>query len=155
MILCPLSEFPRYRQLHPAFPAVEAFLARPDLADLPEGRLELDGEALYVSSAPAALTRPEAPLEAHRAYLDVQVVLAGTDTMGWSPLAACGEPSVPYDPAKDIVFFGGAPQQRIAVRPGQVAVFFPEDAHAPLLGDGGPVRKLVVKVRLPAKAGCV
>lgn len=148
MILCPLSEFQRYRGLHPAFPAVEAFLARPDLDALPEGRLELEGDALYVSSAPQARTRPAAPLEAHRAYLDVQVVLAGTDTMGWAPLGACGEPSGPYDPIKDIVFFAGEPQQRIPVLPGQLAIFFPEDAHAPLLGEGSPVRKLVVKVRL-------
>jgi len=148
MILCPLSEFHRYRDLHPAFPRVEAFLARPDLGDLPEGRLELEGDALYVSSAPQAKTRPEAPLEAHRAYIDVQVVLAGVDTMGWTPLAACGAPCGPYDPAKDIAFFEGTPQKRIPVGPGEVAVFFPEDAHAPLLGEGSPVRKLVVKVRL-------
>lgn len=150
MILCPLPEFHRYTSLHPTFPAVASFLATADLHALAEGRLDLQGDALYVSSAPSARTRPaaEAQLEAHRTYIDVQVVLEGTDTMGWAPLQACREVSVPYDPGKDILFFRNAPEQFLPVRPGQLVVFFPEDAHAPLLGDGQTVRKLVVKVRV-------
>lgn len=48
-----------------------------------------------------ARTRPasKAPLEAHRAYIDVRVILEATDTMGWSPLEACRRESVPYDSA--------------------------------------------------------
>ncbi|HPS69033.1 MAG TPA: YhcH/YjgK/YiaL family protein, partial [Holophaga sp.] len=86
MILCPIAQFSRYRHLHPLFPAVEEFLAGADLHAVPEGRLSLRGEDLYVSSSPRARTRPvsEAPLEAHRAYIDVQVILEGADTMGWS-----------------------------------------------------------------------
>ena len=150
MILCPISEFPRYRQLHPLFPAVERFLTDTDLRAVPEGRLDLEGNELYVISAPQAHTRPavETPLEAHRVYLDVQVVLEGTDIMGWSPLAACQRESVPYDPVKDIIFFSDAPASLVAVTAGHLMVFFPEDAHAPLIGDGQSVKKLVVKIRL-------
>lgn len=149
MILCPITQFSRYRRLHPLFPAVEEFLVGADLHAIPEGRLPLRGEDLYVSSSPRARTRPasEAPLEAHRAYIDVQVILEGADTMGWSPLAACREPSAPYDPGKDLTFFRDAPESLITVPAGHLAVFFPEDAHAPLIGDGRTVKKLVLKVR--------
>lgn len=154
MILCPVRDFRRYAQLHPLFPAVVDFLERTDLDALPEGRTDLQGDALYVSHSPQARTRPaaEAPLEAHRAYIDVQVVSEGTDTLGWSPLEACREITVPYDPAKDILFFREAPQSHLQLRPGQLAVFFPEDAHAPLIGQGETVRKAVVKVRVSPHA---
>ena len=147
MILCPITEFHRYAQLHPGFPAVAKVLANEDLDAFPEGRTDLQGNDFYVSSSPRARTRPAPPLEAHRTYIDVQVILEGTDTIGWAPLDACREEASPYDPAKDIVFFRDAPVNLIAVRKGQVIVFFPEDAHAPLIGNGEAVRKLVLKVR--------
>lgn len=150
MILCPISRFHRYRQLHPAFPAVEAFLAGEGSQPLPEGRRDLLGDELYVSSSPRARTRPalEASLEAHRTYIDVQVVLEGTETMGWSPLETCRDEARPYDPAKDIVFFRDAPASQFQVPAGHLVVFFPEDAHAPLIGNGETIHKLVLKVRL-------
>lgn len=125
-------------------------LASLEARTFPEGRTELQGERLYVSSTPHARTRPaqEAPLEAHWAYIDVQAILEGTDTMGWAPLASCRTESKPYDSAKDILFFQDEPASMITVRPGQVIVFFPEDAHAPLIGNGDQVRKLIVKVKV-------
>lgn len=149
MILCTLPAFHRYTSLHPSFPLVEAFLANADIHTLAEGRIELQGDDVYVSSAPAARTRTaaEAHLEAHRTYIDVQVIMDGIDTMGWAPLESCCDLSIPYDAAKDIVFFRDEPGQYIPVQPGQLVIFFPEDAHAPLIGDGHTVRKLVVKVR--------
>lgn len=150
MILSTLSDFPRYAALHPAFPRVIDFLASADLAALPEGRTDLDGDDCFVLSSPQARTRPasEALLEAHRRYLDIQVVLAGVDTLGWSPLDACRDIAVPFDPVKDIGFFREAPQNHVTLRAGQLVVFYPEDAHAPLIGEGELVRKLVFKLRV-------
>lgn len=150
VILASLADFPRYASLNPHFPAVAAFLATVDLAALPEGRTDLEGEALYVLSAPDARPRPmaEALLEAHRTYIDVQVVLQGEETMGWTPLADCVPTAEGFDPSRDIGFFEGAPVNLLTVPAGHLAVFFPEDAHAPLLGAGGPVRKLIFKVHV-------
>ncbi|HWQ08028.1 MAG TPA: YhcH/YjgK/YiaL family protein [Holophaga sp.] len=150
MILCPVSQFPRYAGLHPRFQEVAAFLAGLDPCRVGEGRMDLDGDALYASCSPEARTRPaeEAPLEAHRAYIDIQVVLEGTDTMGWAPLAACRTEAGPYDPGKDIVFFREPPTHHVQVPAGHLVVLFPEDAHAPLIGDGRTLSKVVVKVRV-------
>jgi len=150
MILCPISQFHRYRQLHPLFQAVGAFLAELDFRSLAEGRLDLQGDDLYVLASPRARTRSaaKAPLEAHRAYIDVQVILAGAETMGWSPLEACRTEALPYERSKDIVFFQDPPMNLFTVPAGHLAVFFPEDAHAPLIGSGRSVKKLVVKVRV-------
>lgn len=150
MILSPVSDFPRYAHLHPRFPAVAAVLEQILRGAFPEGRTELDGDHLYISAAPNARTRSRevAQLEAHRAYIDVQVVLEGTESMGWAPLSACSDVSEPYDREKDIVFFRDGFQSLVTVRSGQVAVYFPEDAHAPLIGEGGTVNKCVVKVHV-------
>jgi len=147
MILCDISEFHRYCSLHPAFPAVDDLIRNTDLARFPEGRTELKGSDLYISASLQGRTRPSPPLEAHHHYIDVQVILEGVDTLGWAPLSSCTHESVPYDAGKDVVFYSDAPVNLIRLQPGQLVVFFPEDAHAPLIGNGDAVRKLVVKVR--------
>ena len=150
MILCPLSEFSRYFALHPLFPETARFLDGPGLAELPEGRTEIRGDQLFANVTPRARTRPaaEALLESHRDHIDVQLILAGQDTLGWAPLATCAQEAGPYDPVKDVVHYREPPQQYFQVRTGHLAIVFPEDAHAPLVGDGGTIHKIVVKVRL-------
>lgn len=150
MILSSILDFDRYEHLHPLFPAVGRFLRGTDLDALPEGRTDIQGDRLFVLASPQAHTRPgsEAPLEVHRRYIDVQVVLEGLDTMGWCPIEHCHGPRGDFDTARDLHFFDDAPVAYVPVPPGDLAVFFPEDAHAPLIGDGAPVRKLVIKVAL-------
>jgi YhcH/YjgK/YiaL family protein len=84
-------------------------------------------------------------LETHQKYIDLQAVLAGTDDMGWKPKAWCKRPSGEYDPGSDVQFFEDEPDAWISVQSGALAVFFPEDAHAPLVS-AGRVRKVVVKI---------
>lgn len=148
MILCSLSDLERHRTQHPDLPLVLDFLKRADLRNLPEGRSDLEGGPCFVIHAPQAALRPapEALLEVHRRHIDVQVILEGTDRFGWAPLASCQALHTPYDPDKDIAFFGDAPLSVFTVPAGHLAVFFPEDAHAPLIGGQGTVQKLVFKL---------
>ena len=150
MILCPLHDFPRYATLHPGLEAVSLLLASGGHRELPEGRTDLDGGGLFVNADLRARTRPseEAHLEAHRAYLDVQVVLEGREVMGWRSLATCTRERAPYDAERDVAFFDDAPSVLVEVPPDHLVVFFPEDAHAPLIGDGNAVRKLVFKAKV-------
>jgi len=122
------------------------FLARPDLQDLPLGRQEIGGPELYalVMRNPGR-TRPEALLEVHRRYIDIQLVLAGCDEMGWRALADCHQPDGPYNAEKDYLLFRDRAESWVAVPPGHLAIFFPDDAHAPLVGSG-EIHKVVVKV---------
>ena len=146
MILDRLENAGRYEHLHPAFARAFAFLRRPDLADLPPGRYEIDGARLYCSiSKVPGRTRAEAPLEAHRKYIDIQYVIAGTETMGWKPTRDCRAVSAAYDPAQDIGFFADEPASWTEVPPGSFVIFFPQDAHAPLVGSG-EIHKAVLKI---------
>lgn len=148
MILDELGNRGRYDALGEGFRRAFDFLASAPLADLPAGRCEIDGDRLFaiLSDGPGR-SRDGAELETHARYADIQYVVSGIDEMGWKPASACGSPSVPYDPEKDIAFFPDEPDAWIRVGPGRFAVFFPGDAHLPLVSEG-IIRKVVVKVAL-------
>jgi YhcH/YjgK/YiaL family protein len=86
-----------------------------------------------------------ARLEAHRRYIDIQLVLEGDEQMGWKPLADCHNPVSEHSEERDIRFFHDAPASWVAVPPDHFCIFFPEDAHAPLVASG-MVRKVIFKV---------
>ncbi len=146
MILDTLAQADRYRALHPLFARAFAFLRSADLQALAPGRHAIQGEQLFaIVEACAGRTRAEAKLECHRRYIDIQLVLQGIDEMGWKPVAACLDPATDYDAGRDIRFFNDAPASWIATPPGAFCLFFPDDAHAPLVGMG-MIRKVVVKI---------
>lgn len=112
--------------------------------DLGEGVFAL--EQVYTGK-PAG----EGRFEAHDQYVDLQAVLSGEEAMEVTARAGL---AVTEDllADKDLVFLGErAPVSRWFVAPGEIAVFFPGDAHKPSLAAGTtPVlaHKTVVKVRL-------
>ncbi len=146
MIIDRLEHADRYCDMHPGFSQAFAFLKRPDLAELAPGRYDIDGDRLFctISQGPGR-SRDEANLEAHRKYIDIQYVIAGHEEMGWKPTADCRISHTPYDAAKDIEFFKDAPDSWNPVPAGSFVIFFPEDAHAPLVGTG-QIHKAVLKV---------
>lgn len=148
MILATLAESDRYRGLHPLFARAFDFLSDTDLMSLEPGKHAVQGEQIFaIVEACTGRSRVDARLECHRRYIDIQLVLAGVDEMGWKPLAECTEPATEYDAARDIQFFKDPPSSWIATPPGSFCLFFPDDAHAPLVSEG-LIRKVVVKVAL-------
>jgi biofilm protein TabA len=146
MIVDDLARSARYEGLHPLFGQAFGFLRRPDLAALPDGKHAILDDRLFVLVARGqGRGREQSPLESHRRYIDIQYVVAGSDQIGWLPTPACQRVSDPYYAGKDIGFFFDRPPTWLALSPGQFAIFFPEDAHAPLGGEG-PAHKAVVKV---------
>ena len=146
MILASLAEADRYAALHPRFARAFEFLRDTDLNALAPGRHTVQGEQIFaIVEACQGRTRAEAKLECHRRYIDIQLVLEGTDEMGWKPLAECIDPASDYNEARDIQFFSDAPASWVATPPGSFCLFFPDDAHAPLVSNGH-IRKVVVKI---------
>ena len=146
MIFSTLSQSSRYAALHPLFPRAFDYIRNTDLFSLAPGRYPIVGEDLFaiVEHVPGR-TREMARLECHRRYIDIQLVLDGIDEMGWKPLADCYNPVSDYSGEKDIQFFLDAPASRIATPPDAFCIFFPEDAHAPLVS-AGSIRKVIFKV---------
>ena len=148
MILDKLSESARYTGLHPDFARAFEFLSTAIFSRFQSGRHEIDGDRMFVLIDHAdGRGREGARLEAHRKYIDIQYTFEGMEEIGWSPLDACRPPSGGFDETKDIGFFNDdRPSTWLSVPPGLFAVFFPEDAHAPLAGRG-LLKKAIVKIR--------
>ncbi|MFH1717858.1 MAG: YhcH/YjgK/YiaL family protein [Planctomycetota bacterium] len=146
IILDKLQHAERYYDMNPAFEKAFAFLRQNDLAELPAGRHEIDGDRLFciISKGPGR-SRAEAKLEAHRKYIDIQYVIAGIDEMGFRPAADCKLTDTSYDADKDIEFFKDQPDSWTQVQAGAFVIFFPQDAHAPLAGSG-EIHKAVLKI---------
>ncbi len=148
MILDDQRNMSRYQAVLPALAKIKAFLAEQPLASRAAGRHELDGDRLYVNIGDCSgKGREAARLEIHRRYVDVQIAFENCDVIGWKPLQECSQTTADYDAASDIGFFGDASNAWFDLVPGQFAILFPEDAHAPLAGTG-PVRKAIFKVML-------
>lgn len=146
MILDELSNADRYLPMHPGFAAGIEQLRRPDLETLPVGSCPIDGERLIlIIGQDPGRGREGAKLEAHRRYIDIQFAIAGDEQIGWRPTGECLGPQDAFCTEHDFVLFSDRPDCWLSVTPGKFAVFYPEDAHAPLAGEG-LLHKAVVKV---------
>ena len=146
MILSTFSQSSRYAALHPLFPRTFEFMRSTNLLALAPGIHNIIGEHLFaiVENVPGR-NRAQAQLECHRKYIDIQLVLHGVDEMGWKSLHDCHEPVADYSAEKDIQFFSDAPASWIATPPNTFCIFFPEDAHAPLVSTG-TIHKVIFKI---------
>ncbi|MFH1877530.1 MAG: YhcH/YjgK/YiaL family protein [Candidatus Omnitrophota bacterium] len=112
-------------------------------------RYEMDGASMYASiSEYTPGNGPLHPFEAHRKYIDVQILLEGKERIDITHLTNF-QVKEEYSGEKDILFIHPPEEySSIILEPGLFAVFYPEDFHRPgrSAGLSGTVRKLVVKI---------
>lgn len=150
MIFSMLASSSRYESLHPLFPRAFDYIRDTDLSALAPGIHPIIDQQLFVIVEVASgRTRAEAKLEAHRRYIDIQLVLEGVDEMGWKALADCHQPLDEHDAERDIRFFADGVTTWISTPPDHFCIFFPEDAHAPLVSEGA-IRKVIFKIAVDA-----
>ena len=146
MILDVLENAHCYLALHEEFAKAFDFLLRPDLKVLPVGKYEIDADRVYaIVSKELGREKEDALLETHEKYIDIQLVLAGTDDMGWKSKSLCKQPTGGYDQKTDEQLFADKSDAWLSTKSGAFAIFFPEDAHMPLISSG-QIHKVVVKV---------
>ncbi len=148
MILGSLKNTETIEKLHPLFKKAFDYLRTVELDLIPVdgSKIELDGNRLFLSvSEYQGKAHDEAKAEAHQRYIDIQVPIQGLEIIGWNGLSECNEIETPYNPEKDLIFYGDAVSSYVQVSPGEFAIFFPEDVHAPGIGFGY-IKKVVVKV---------
>ena len=153
MIVDTLDRLDRYTGLNPRFALVVDFLRKNDLSQLQPGIHPIDGDDVYVNiqNAPAK-TRQEARFETHRRMIDIQVPISASEEHGWAPLEAL--PVSEYDEKVDMTFHDPVPpatpdsvaQTYFTLCPGQFAIYFPTDGHAPAITTKA-LRKAIFKVK--------
>ena len=153
MIVDSIENLERYTVLNPRFAAVAEFLRNNDLSSLSAGKHEIQGDELFVNVQDAPLkSREEARFETHREMIDIQVPVSGSEEHGWCPLANL--PAADYDATIDMTLHDPADSAPISslastyfvLRPGQFAIYFPTDGHAPAITTT-TLRKAIFKVK--------
>jgi len=128
-----------------------ALLSEERVLQSPPGRYEVQGSDLFfVVDEYETKPATDGQFEIHRAYLDIQALVSGTEYIGYTPLDRLIE-AQPYDEQKDLAFYQPPPQySRLALRPGLFAIFWPHEPHMPCRTVDTPcrVKKIVVKIRM-------
>lgn len=134
----------------PAWDAAFEFL-KTLTPDCETGKRLIQGEELYAGiNTYETKPREAAKLETHRKYVDIQVLLSGSESFEIYPKEGLTVQEA-YIPERDIEFYEHPPKAhaKVTLNPGQFLVFFPDDAHMPSMMTGStpqPVKKVVIKI---------
>lgn len=150
MVIGNLSDTFRYDSLSPAIADALAWVkANIDMPGFEAGKkiVLADGDIVVNCQEVELKPADKAVMEAHREWIDIQVSIDTPELMGWSPIEACSRIVQEYNPDKDCLLASDEPQCLVPMLPKQFMILYPEDAHAPNIGEGRH-RKYVVKVRV-------
>ena len=149
MIVDTIANASKYFSVHPLFEKAFAFINQTDLANTADGKSDIaEGLKAIFSNKPGVIAEASvAKFECHNNNIDIQLCIKGVETIGWKPREKCVVENGGYNPDKDVQLYNEQPDMYFQLTDGQFAIFFPEDVHAPMIGDGSDIKKLVIKVK--------
>ena len=147
MIIDTIENLGKYATLNPLFADVVEFLKNNNLQTMEEGRYPIKDKDLFMNLQVAKQrTKDTAFLETHIEMIDIQIPITCAETFGYTPLSDL--PAFEYNAEKDITKYGDTqPQTYVTVNPGQFAIFFPQDGHAPCIIEKNEIKKAIFKVK--------
>lgn len=146
MILDTLDNLEKYIGVNPLFADVVKFIKENDLNTLEVGKHFIKDKDLFVNIQVATgKTKEAANFETHKRMLDIQIPLDNNETYGYMPLEDL--PKAEYNDEKDVTKYPGVVAETfVNCKPGEFAIFFPQDGHQPCIGEGD-IRKAIFKVK--------
>ena len=149
MIIDTIKNASKYFSAHPLFAKAFEYINQTDLANAADGKSDIaDGLKAIISNSPGKTKEASlSKFECHNKNIDIQLCIKGVETIGWTPREKCVTPNGDYNAEKDVQLYHEAADTFFQLTDGQFAIFFPEDVHAPMIGEG-PIKKLVIKVRI-------
>ena len=147
MIYCAKRALARYRGLHPNLDRAIDRLANFDLAQLPMGKTEVDGERVFFNRFDYVTDDSENTLfETHLRYADIHLLLGGEEVIAVAGAQAHTE--VDRDEARDYIGTRGECDCSCVMKPDKALIVFPGEAHrsGQMCGKPCAVRKVVCKV---------
>jgi YhcH/YjgK/YiaL family protein len=150
MIIDTLQNASKYFALHPLFAKAFEYINTVALADKEDGKFEIaDGlKAIFSNATGKTKEASSAKFECHNKNIDIQLCINGIETIGWAPREKCVTPNGDYNEEKDVQLYHDVAHTFFQLTNGQFAIFFPEDVHAPMIGEEGLIKKLVIKVKI-------
>ncbi|HMU11645.1 MAG TPA: YhcH/YjgK/YiaL family protein, partial [Ferruginibacter sp.] len=147
MIVDTLKNAPKYFSVHPLFAKAFQFIGQTDLANAADGKSDIaEGlKAIFSNKTGMSAEASVSKFECHNKHIDIQLCIHGVEQIGWKPREKCSNENGGYNPEKDVQLYNESPDMYFQLTDGQFAIFFPEDVHAPMIGDA-EIKKLVIKV---------
>ena len=146
MIIDNLTNAEKYIALHKDFKLVFDYLKNNNLETMNCAKnIQLRGEEVFFNLDEYE-TKQTQKLEAHKKYIDIQVVITGEEYMGYTNIDNTTV-TVEYDKNRDVMFLDGNVDKVLATNKNFI-IFYPEDAHMPALSVTEPkkVKKAIFKI---------
>lgn len=120
--------------------------------DIATGRHEIDGNNYANVDVYTTKSHNNCPLEAHKNYIDIQMLLAGNEQLDYTDISGLSI-SENYDENRDVMFFHDPAFQKNTVQlvKGKFVILYPNEAHSPQMNyDNKPceVKKVVIKMKV-------
>jgi len=149
MIIDTIANAHKYFSVHPLFAKAFEFINATDLVNEPDGKMDFaEGlKAIFSNKTGMSAEASVSKFECHNKNIDIQLCIKGVETIGWKPRETCLTENGAYNTDKDVQLYHEQPDMYFQLTDGQFAIFFPEDVHAPMIGDA-VIKKLVIKVKI-------
>ncbi len=148
MILGNLNNVEQYKKISPLFKEAFEYLGTLDLDNLEIGKTEIKGKDVFINITNTTLkTKENAKVEIHNLYADIQIPISKSETYGWIDRSKLQTEKDVFNVEKDIQFFEDKATTFVSIQPQDFVIFFPEDGHAPGIGEG-EILKIVVKIKV-------
>ena len=147
MIVDRIERLQQYsRNVPQLFEAVK-FAERVKNENLPAGRYNLGNDFVLVQEGTTRSFK-EADFEVHRKYLDIQIIIAGSEYMEYADITDLKE-KVAFDEEKDLALMEGI-GNKILIKPGMFYILYPSDGHKPCCHEDIPTnyKKVLAKIRI-------
>lgn len=148
MVIDTLENLKEYVGMNPLFADVVKFIEENDLNSLEPGKHYIKDKDLFVNITTAKGKTPDqAVMETHKEMIDIQIPLDEEETYGYLPLEDLPD-DIEYNAEKDITKYPDIPgSSYVTCRPGMMAIFFPQDGHAPCISNAAEIKKAIFKVK--------
>lgn len=147
MIIDTVDNLEKYAAINPLFPKVVEFLKSNNLETMEPGKYEIVGKDLFVNITMAKGKTPDqAVIETHNKMIDIQIPITAAETFGYTQREML--PEAVYNEEKDITKIPDlAADSYVTCQPGMMAIFFPQDGHAPCIAGVEELKKAIFKVK--------
>jgi YhcH/YjgK/YiaL family protein len=125
----------------------QALALKPETLDA--GRYEIEGDTVFMNVMAFDTVKYDTKrYEQHREYVDVQILLSGSERIDFGPLGAAVDPDVYHQDDDYQLCDVVEPVQTLTMEPGMFAVFLPGEPHKPgcITTTGQTISKTVIKV---------
>lgn len=111
-------------------------------------RFDFDGGYLFFQEGTTTHI-DEGTFEAHKKYIDIQIVLDGSEYVAWAPINQLVV-DVEYNAEKDVVRLNGSPKAIMKINKGMAYICLPHDGHKALkyINKATKYNKAVIKIEI-------